>query len=476
MKNKKIKYTLIGVLIVALIGAIAFGIFLLRNSKGYEPTLEEIVAEKSKAYETDLMDSLSSMETNEDVAEYLVNWGKNKSIKAFKDANNNVIFDFRGTKEHKEDKPTLFVTGFNCKNMELYNEPIVTMMTVAKNSSIHGKFRIIFSPELNGYNIGLKNLDKKYIYKDCDIFYLNQSGVSKLSNRTGEYRDIEVAGRVVYKEPGYDTAYKVSLKNVPVNFAYDKASDVNPIKTLGSILANFESNSILFELANISGGISSGMTPKSSTMTLVINEDDEEKVEGKFQSYIEKFLDKYGEDYPEIEYTYEKVDMPKRVLSRHSAEHIVSLLYTAHSGTYYKDDEGNVVALTNIGKIRESDGKLMIGVSLFSSDPIYMEEMVESYKVIAGLSGAKCKQLTKGSSYIGDSKNMELLESFRTKYMDYTGGRELGTGSTANYFPVDTLELDKGNKNLVYSVISKKAKEYFAGAFITHIMGEDVEE
>ena len=61
---------------------------------------------------------------------------------------------------------------------------------------------------------------------------------------------------------------------------------------------------------------------------------------------LDRFYDKYAEQYPEVSYTYEEVEPPKRVLATEDAENIVSLLYTAFNGTYYKDDDGNVIALT----------------------------------------------------------------------------------------------------------------------------------
>ena len=62
-----------------------------------KPSLDEIISDKLSAYETDLLDSLASMETNEDVASYLANWGKNKKISTSQDAYGNVIFSIKAS-------------------------------------------------------------------------------------------------------------------------------------------------------------------------------------------------------------------------------------------------------------------------------------------------------------------------------------------------------------------------------------------
>ena len=90
LKNKKM---LIGAAALLLIACCVIGgIFLFGQDMEEKPSLDEIISDKLSAYETDLLDSLASMETNEDVASYLANWGKNKKISTSQDAYGNVIF------------------------------------------------------------------------------------------------------------------------------------------------------------------------------------------------------------------------------------------------------------------------------------------------------------------------------------------------------------------------------------------------
>ena len=102
-------------------------------------------------------------------------------------------------------------------------------------------------------------------------------------------------------------------------------------------MANFKSTSILFELASFTGGGNISLLPQEASIIIVVNEDSSEKLERNLQNAIDKFTDKYSEDYPDLQYTFEVVDTPSKVIKTEDAESIVSLLYTATDGVHYKD-------------------------------------------------------------------------------------------------------------------------------------------
>ena len=97
LKNKK---TVIAAAVVLGIIVLAVGgFFLFGSNREEEPSLDEIIEDKLTAYETDLLDSLESMETNDDVAAYIANWGKNKKIDTTCDNFGNVIFNIKYSKK-----------------------------------------------------------------------------------------------------------------------------------------------------------------------------------------------------------------------------------------------------------------------------------------------------------------------------------------------------------------------------------------
>ncbi len=470
-KKKTIIAAIAGVVAISLlvVGTLIY-LNVVRNA---EPTLEKIVEGKMTAYETDLMDSLASMKSNTDVSDYFVNWGKNKSIKVTQDMSGNVIYSFKATKGYKEKSPVVIICGFDYKRMELYQEPIVTCLTVAKNLRNHGKLDIVFSPEVSGERIGLDSLSDSYFSDKTQVFYLGRGNNGKISDVTSGRVFMELSTDLTYSEPKYEAAYEVSINNVPVNFSYAKTIVVNPIKTLGTVLANFKSHSMLFELAGISGGSGFNITPESATMQVVVDSSNEDKFERKMNGYIEKFMEKYGEDYPEITYTYKKIDRPRQVISDENMENIISLMYTANNGVYYKDDDGNVVALTGMGEISTDNGKFSMKVSAYSSDAAYLEELEDAYAVIAGLCSMDNRLENREEVYMGNEKSMSLTEEFQNAYYTYTDGKTLERETAIEYMPASVIKLKQEKGALTYCTVSIKTKSYYAGSFITYFEGTD---
>ena len=119
---------LIGTAVIAVI-AICIGgaLFLLHEEEAAEPSLEEVLEEKLTAYETDLRDSLGSMDTNTDVAGYLLSWAKNKEIPATTDDAGNVIFTVRAS-ENAGDVPP---AALGCSVVAVFLVALVLDIAVA---------------------------------------------------------------------------------------------------------------------------------------------------------------------------------------------------------------------------------------------------------------------------------------------------------------------------------------------------------
>lgn len=81
--KKKIICIAAALLLIAVL--IVSGVLLVRANREKEPSLSEIVSDKLNAYQTDLADSLETLNTNEKVADYLMSWASNKNIKASRD-------------------------------------------------------------------------------------------------------------------------------------------------------------------------------------------------------------------------------------------------------------------------------------------------------------------------------------------------------------------------------------------------------
>ncbi len=465
--SRKKKIILVCVGIALAIALIAVGIFVERSARVEEPSLDEVVEEKLGAYETDLLDSLESLTTSDKVADYLVTWATNKNIKASKDANNNVIFSLKSSsKEYKGLDPVVIMCEYDANNMANYVEPISTALTVAKNAQEHPAFKVIFMPRNNGKMQGAETLASKYLADDAKIFVLGSSSSSKVATTTGGYKLITITDKLKKTKSENDKAYKISIENLP---EHEATYAMNPIKTLGNLLANFKSTSLLFELSSFTGGDDPDTIPTSASVTVVINSADDEKFISKMDRAIEKYLEKYAFDYPNITYTYEEVDVPSKVFTKKETENIVSLMYTAMNGVYYKDDDGNIVAVTNIGEISTKKSKLSISISAMSSSAELLDEIREAYRTIAGLCDVKSKTTKSYDVYAGGGKTAVLLDEFEASFMDYTGDSKMIVEEAYESTPCSVFAEEKEGLSMLYFGVTEKTKEKFAGSIITFL-------
>ena len=478
LKNKK---TVIAAAVVLGIIVLAVGgFFLFGSNREEEPSLDEIIEDKLTAYETDLLDSLESMEANEDVAAYLTNWGKNKKIDTTRDNFGNVIFNIKAAKGQKDASPCIILCGYDANNMGDYTESMAIALTVAKNSENNCKYKVIFCPENDGEKSGINSLSSSLFSDDTQVFYLGKSGTAKVTQVTGGYRQYELSEKLKYTSPEFDKAYKIKIRNVPSEVIGSKmGSKPNAIKTIGNLLANFKSTSMLFEVSSFYGGKSANTIPSSAGITLVINSSDSSKFESKMDRAIEKFMEKYSEDYPEIEYTYEETDLPSTVLTRDETDNIVSLMYTALNGVYNKDDDGNVVAITNIGRISSKDEQLKINVSAMSCSKEFLDEITDSYRTICGLCDVKYKCVEKYNIYNGEGlgKNVVFLKMFEEAFLDFTGSSEMKVEKTVEFTPLTILAEKNESMPMLYLGVTEKTKEKYAGSLVTFMdMGAEDEE
>ena len=464
-RRKKIIYICAGIVLAA---ALVTGTLLIeRSNRDAEPTLEQIVTEKLGAYQTDLYDSLATLNTDEKVADYLVTWASNKDIKASADKNNNVIFSIRASSDaYEQSQPVLIACEYDSANMQSYVEPIATALTVAKNTNESGAFKIIFMPRTNGKMQGAEALSSDYITKDTKVFVLGASYSSKVATTTGGYKQFLITDKLKKTKSTHDKAYRITIDGIP---SQDASYAMNPIKTLGSLLANFKSTSLLFELSSFSGGESADTIPSSASVTVVINSADEEKFSFKMDRAIAKYLDKYSGDYPEITYTYEEVEVPSKVFTKTETENIVSLMYTAFNGVYYKDDDGNITAVTNIGKISTKSSKLSISVSTMSSSAELLDEISDAYKTIAGLCNVKSKTVKSYAIYSGGGKTQALLEEFEQSFISYTNDSEMVVEDAVEATPCSIFYDKSPGIAMLYCGITEKTKEKFAGSLISFL-------
>lgn len=466
-KKKIIIICCAAVVLLAALAAAAYFYFIYDEDR--PPTLEETVNNRVSAYETDLTDSLAAMDSQAAVSRYLIDWAENKGIDVSTDSYGNVIYSLAASEGMKEKNPVVIVCGYDYASMASYKNSIVCALTVAKNDMPHGAYKIIFVSEELGSKLNAEQLAGKYFTDETEVFCLSDVQSSRLASSTGGFHRYVLSKEISQQETSYDVAYKVSISGLPAcRFNAANAQAPNPIKILGELLADFKSSSILFELASFSGGRDADMTPQDAQITIVVNADSAAKLESNLDSAIEDLYDDYGEEMPDLSFTYEVVQTPERVISSEDAESIVSLLYTAISGVDYKDDNGDIASITNIGSIRTENRSLSIEVAAASYDDELLADIASAYQTISALTDVSYSLKDELEPFHAGEAGEALGEAFYQAYNDYQS-IDLDSIGIAEWTPAALIS-GKNDKAAVIALgVTKRTMDNFAGGLITYL-------
>lgn len=468
INKKRIIYVIIAILI--LIACIIGGLFLVNSKEDKEPELSEIVSNKLNAYHTDISDSLDSLNSDEAVSDYLMNWAKNKKIDASKDTGGNVIYTKKASEGYENVPPVVIVCGYDSSNMQEYIEPVAIALTAAKNTVNSGTFRIIFTPEKSAEDSGSKLLSDKNFTDDTSLFYLGKSGSSTVTATTGGYYTFELSDKLDYSKPEFDKAYRISIDGLPSKIARSRInSSPNAVKQLGDLLANLKSTSLLFELSMFNGGNEVNSIPDSASMKILISSSDEEKFLSRIEAAKNRFTEKYSEDFPEAVFSCEEVKLPTKVISKEKTDKLVSLLYTAPNGVYEKDDDGNVTSISNIGYVSTKDDRLTINVSVSGCDQAAIDELKESYTIISGLSEVDYKCTAEYPVFSESEYNAELTGKFESAFGRYTDGSNMKKENAVEFTPLTFLREKNDKMQMLYLGVTDRTQEKIAGALITFL-------
>lgn len=429
------------------------------------------VEEKVAAYRTDLEDSANTLTSTDKVRDYLCHWAKSKGISYATDSYGNVIMSVKSSKAYRDAAPTVVLCSYDAEQFNNYIDPMAVALYVAKNNEKTGQLKVIFTSE-EGHDFGgIKGLAKKYFDNDTNVFSLNGGDKNMWSLNTGARSSYTFTNQVSYTAPIGDKAYRIKIQGLPGGIPDSKISSYpNPIKELGDVLAYFKTNALIYELANIKGGNSGNLYPKSASMTVVIDGNDFDKLQSRMDTAIENFNDDYLEDFPEMTYTYEEVELPSRVISQNYSNEFVSLLYTLLDGVYYRDEEDNLVSITSIGSVKSTDSTYRISAVGNSLAEDNMKLIDTDYETICGLSDVNYRK-NDWQKVWNSNSDSEFANLLITAFDDYSGSdlefKDSVPATNASYV------FRKNEKcNIVNITLNEEKIERYAGTIITFMMNQ----
>ena len=322
----------------------------------------------------------------------IIKWAGENNINVEAEAETYLVLSKSASGENKDAESFTFHTSIDFSSSESSDNSIstaATVMTAVGCVQNHGPVRAIFTSVKNGLPAGAAELDASYL--ECNNFIdVTYNDATALYNTFAANSDMTAVKDFDITYPTYTKAYKIKFKGVSGQSAYqNRGTYPNPIKTIGDLLASCQTSTVLFELASFNGGGSADNIPGKVTATIVLHENDVESFTKKFNNSYEK-VEKHYKDIDDVnaefEYTMTPVDLPSGVISKEDTENIVSLMYTMINGTYLRNDNDEVEAVSNIGNVSTENGQFKLKINAKSLNDETMTELEGVVETICGLS------------------------------------------------------------------------------------------
>lgn len=379
------------------------------------PTTDELIASQ---YNDLITDAGSETDVGK-IINYVKKWAEDNDISCDTAPNGSLVMKFKASKDCGEYPSTALHCSISGTDNENEMQYLATMIYTITHLDKHGELTAIVSPADT-----VADIDRKYIrtdnfinleYSEDDLLLLTSCAASS------KYR---LSHRISYTSPRYDTAYRITIKNLKGGRVSDlEEGHPNPLLNINSILANFKTNGLLYDLAEFRGGASSDSYGTRASAVVVISQSDAESFEKRLDKAIAKFDKKWGDLEEGYEFSYEQTDMPSRVMTPGSAGDIVSLFYTMISGVYLTDeDTDEPVAYTNIGRLSVKNGTASVRIKAASKSYPTLAEMDDAVKTIAEISNFSYRK-TSSSVLWKEYENRGLLGSFQFAAEEITGNK-----------------------------------------------------
>ncbi|MCX7879533.1 MAG: aminoacyl-histidine dipeptidase [Ignavibacteria bacterium] len=232
---------------------------------------------------------------------------------------------------------------------------------------------------------------------------------------------MNTSGTFYYKSepvPANSIAYKISLKGLTGGHSGLEISDgrANAIKLLNRYLWNL-SNQIEFRLASFDGGSAHNAIPRESFATITFQTPDEVKFHTFTDNFKQILLKEWKSKEPNIDFIFEKVEIPQRVLSKEIATKILSALYILPHGVvrFSPDVKDLVQTSTNLAIINTSQYEIFIQTSQRSSIETEKFDVANQIRTVFELTGANVKQSSGYPSW-QPNFNSQILEIAKSTY------------------------------------------------------------
>ncbi len=306
----------------------------------------------------------------------------------------NVIVNLKATKGFEKTQSNIILVEFSKSKYKESCQAIAMAMATAKNSTEHGKLRLIFSPKINNMSVGVKELNTSY-FKADNIINLIDWEKTEMFNGSAETKSYDINSSSYKSSPKGTLAYKITIKNLAKTDSGDRTSKhTNPIIFISDLLSSAKSSGLNLEIASFTSKGSLTEYPTAAEAVIVVDQSSETKMENRLEGEKEDFQDKNRKRDPDATFEYAVTKVPSKVLNYDQTSNLLSLLYTLEDGifaTTEEDYEGDILGMSTIASIKLTDNSVNVKVIGRNIDKDTSSNMDVTFKTTANLSDYSCK-------------------------------------------------------------------------------------
>lgn len=425
LKNMNRKTTVIVMIIMALcVGVIAY----YKLAKVHLVNNDDL-----KTYTTNLIDASSKFKSNKDLEDYILKRVKAAKLIHVTDRSGNIIVSKEASSGKESLPDTVVCVDYNYKTADTSANSIATALYVAKTASTGGHLTVIFMNNDRNLHAGAKSVSKSYFTDDANVIYLDSGEKTYISRNSFSTATSTVAIPYSTETRTCDTGIKIKISGIKTG---DPSSTIsaqpNPITALSTILTNLKNKSTSFELADVNVSDEGNMYPSSIEATVLINSYSQEDFTEYLDGRIEKYLDEYRNDFPELEYKYtiisDEKKLPSTTYSAETSNDLINFLYTVKNGTYRYDQdvpagarEGDIFGINCLENMYIKGKKLCVTVNTSAVSDTYTQQILEENTTAANFSGAAISTSDQINAFSNSNDDLSaLLSDIYTKVNNVT--------------------------------------------------------
>ena len=347
-------------------------------------------------YEISRIPRMSGKEEN--IADYIENFAKQRNLKYIRDIYNNLIIFKDATKWNKSDESIMLQChldmvcekeensnhNFETEGLDIYVEGdyikakgttlgadngigiAIILAILSSNEINHPKIEAIFTVQEETTMEGAKKID---------VSMLESKKMICLDNMNEEELWIGCAGAKIFEYKIEGKPQKISEDNILIKLGINgfrgghSGKDIfknrgNPIKGMGDLLYKINTKYNIY-LKNIYGGRKVNVIPRECYSEIYVQYDDFDKISQEIIEHNKILKRKFINDNENIKVSVKRIDQNDNYgFDLSTTIKIINVLKEIKNGVYFKDKYSNPLVSLNIGKIENTRDEVKISFSI----------------------------------------------------------------------------------------------------------------